>query len=53
MGSNIKFKPDIGRELCINRYCHCERSEAISQPVDNPQDCFVVLLLAMTKRSLL
>jgi hypothetical protein len=31
------------------QYCHCERSEAISKHVDNPQDCHVALLLAMTR----
>jgi hypothetical protein len=28
---------------------HCERSEAISQHVDNPQDCRGTSCLAMTK----
>ena len=32
---------------------HCERSEAISQPVDKPRDCFVALLLAMTKTAVI
>ncbi|MCK4467024.1 MAG: hypothetical protein KAU60_01590, partial [Desulfobacterales bacterium] len=31
------------------QHCHCERSEAISKHIDNPQDCHVALLLAMTK----
>jgi len=31
------------------QHCHCEQSEAISKHVDNPQDCHVALLLAMTR----
>ena len=36
-----------------HQYCHCERSEAISQDVDNPRDCFVASLLAMTKTAVM
>jgi hypothetical protein len=36
-----------------HQYCHCERSEAISQDLDNPQDCFVASLLAMTKTAVM
>ena len=36
-----------------HQYCHCERSKAISQHVDNPRDCFVASLLAMTKTAVM
>ena len=34
-----------------NRPRHCERSEAIQRSMQPPLDCFVALLLAMTKRN--
>jgi hypothetical protein len=47
VGQNIKARGSV-ETFEKRRYCHCERSEAISKHVDNPQDCHVALLLAMT-----
>ena len=50
----LSFRSDTIYETFAKRLsCHCEQSEAISQHIDNPQDCHVASLLAMTKTAVI
>jgi len=51
--TNLPAGRDYKETFAKHQYCHCERSEAISQHVDNPRDCFVASLLAMTKTAVM